>query len=153
MKKLYVDKIRSAWKLIWKLSVFRYLLTGGCLFLIDLTIFLSLKRLGITTPVAQIISRSIGAAVGFVAHKFFSFGSKERTTSILVTQGRGYLICTIINLFISPVLITGFEMLIHSSLVLGKVVIELFMVLETYLILRLIFSRSVVTTRRPYYDC
>ncbi len=122
------------------LSPVRYLMTGGALFAIDLAVFLTLKHLDASTPLAQVVSRTVGAAVGFVGHKAFSFRNRDRETRAIAVQGGGYLACTILNIIISPFIVTGVELLLPYNLTFVKIVAEVVMVTETYFVLRWVFK-------------
>ncbi|MFO8071542.1 MAG: GtrA family protein [Polyangia bacterium] len=127
------------WRRLSDWSAFRYLVTGGVLFVIDLSIFLGLKRLETPTPIAQAISRTTGALIGFAGHKLYSFRNREWKGSRLAAQGTGYTVLTVANIFISPAVVMGFEWLLPGRLVLVKVLAEVVMVTETYLVLSWLF--------------
>lgn len=130
--------------MLLKYTPIRYSITGILLFVVDLTVFLTLKHFGATTLFSQFVSRSVGASLGFVGHKFFSFCNKKFSMSVIAIQGTGYISCSIFNIFISPFVVLGFEYLIPNNLFLVKFLAEVIMVVETYFILKWIFgSRSI----------
>ncbi|MFT5720530.1 MAG: putative flippase GtrA [Motiliproteus sp.] len=125
-------------------SAFRYLLTGGGLFCIDLLCFLlCLELLGLSVAMAQVISRSVGALVGFFGHKYFSFKnntSADSSVSRLSLQSLGYFIVTFVNIMLSPFVVSYCMDLFRDNILIAKIVAEVFLVLETYLLLRLVFT-------------
>ncbi len=131
--------LQEIWRRLSEWSMFRYLVTGGVLFLIDLAVFLGLKEIETPTPVAQAISRTCGALIGFAGHKLYSFRNRDWKGGRLAAQGTGYTVLTVVNIFFSPAVVTGFEWLLPGRLVLVKVLAEVVMVSETYLVLRWLF--------------
>ena len=117
----------------------RYLVIGGMLFLVDLSVFLLLKRLGLPTSLAQLSSRSVGALLGFVAHKRITFRNVDNRSSVLALQGGGYLLATLLTILISPFVVSGIEILIPRQLVVVKIVSEILMVIASYLAMRIVF--------------
>jgi putative flippase GtrA len=103
---------------------------------------LSLKRIGAPTPIAQVISRSVGATVGFAGHKVFSFRNRDQSAKTFAAQGTGYLTITLINIAISPAVVTAVEHFLPGNLPLVKVLAEIVMVTETYFVLRWIFKKK-----------
>lgn len=135
-------------RMIWllELSFFRYLLTGAGLFLIDLTIFMiCVLILGLDIRLGQIISRTVGAIVGFFGHKYFSFRSnREHSPSLLAFQGSAYTLITIFNILLSPIVLYMIVETTYGKLVLAKVITEIIIVSNTYILLRILF----VTNRK-----
>jgi putative flippase GtrA len=128
------------------LSFFRYLLTGAGLFLIDLAVFMMcVIVLGVDVRLGQIISRTIGAIVGFFGHKYFSFRSnREHSLSLLAFQGSTYTLITIFNILLSPIVLYMAVETTHGELISAKVITEIILVIETYVLLRILF----VTARK-----
>lgn len=123
-------------------SLPRYLLVGGGLFLVDLAVFLLLKRaFGLPTPIAQGVSRTVGSVTGFAAHKFFTFRNRDTTVTGVATQGSGYVALTVFNILFSPLVVSGVEHLLPGNLVRIKFLAEIILVTETFLVLRFIFRR------------
>lgn len=125
-------------------SMVRYLLTGGGLFCIDLACFyICFEMLNFSIEVSQVISRSIGAFVGFFGHKFYSFKNSNAPTDGIPNisdQGFGYLMVTVFNILFSPLVVSYCMHVIQDNILLSKIVAEVFLVLETYILLRFIFT-------------
>ena len=139
--------MKKIWKWILsllKIKTVRYLLTGGILFVIDFIVFYILKKpLKVDIRIAQFISRSVGAAVGFIGHKFFVFENKDTRLISLSMQGVLYIALVVFNIFASGYLIYFLNKVVKiEGLVILKVLTEIVMVTETYLVLHLIFYKK-----------
>lgn len=130
------------WLLEW--SFFRYLLTGAGLFLIDLAVFMTCTLIfGLEVWLGQIISRTVGAIVGFFGHKYFSFHSKkEHSRSLLALQSSVYILITILNILLSPIVVYMAVEVTHGKLISAKIITEIILVGETYILLRILFVTS-----------
>lgn len=132
----------------WPASVqdprLRYLGVGATLFIIDLTVFLVLKDIGVSTVLAQVFSRTAGSVIGFFGHKLVSFSNPNYGVVLVVWQGLTYSMVTVINICISPLLVSSLESLLPERWVLVKVLAEFVLVIETYIILHWIFRRQAV---------
>jgi putative flippase GtrA len=119
----------------------RYLATGAALFFLDLAIYVVLHMgFGIAIMTAQLISRTTGAAVGFIAHKFISFAAGDQPqASSVARQSIAYTIVMGANIIISPFLVVWLVGLLDGRAVAGKLVSDAIIITETYLILRVIF--------------
>jgi putative flippase GtrA len=125
-------------------SGLRYLFTGGGLFFLDLGIYVLLHvGFGVGIMKAQFISRTVGAAVGFIAHKFISFGAfggqDEKQSVSVASQGVAYTLVMGTNIVISPFLVALMVMLVGGHAILGKLLSDAIIIAETYLLLRIIF--------------
>ncbi len=120
----------------------RYLAVGLGLFAVDCAVFFSLKFAGLPIAVAQLVSRSVGAGVGFFGHKYFSFRNTDNESVDLAAQGSGYLGVTVLNILLSPVVVVGLDKLLPVPLLVVKVIAEAFMVIETFLLLNLVFRNK-----------
>ena len=125
-------------------QVLRYLLVGGLLFALDTAVFLSLvKGLDLDVRLAQLASRTVGAAAGCVGHRAFTFRQQGKVAArSLTAQGTGYLTVTLLNIGISPFVVQAATWAIPFSLVLAKVAAEVFLVVETFLLLRIVFRQE-----------
>ena len=132
-------------------SFFRYLLTGVGLFFIDLTVFMiCMLILGLDVRLGQIISRTVGATVGFFGHKYFSFRSnRDHSLSLLAFQGSAYTLITVLNILLSPIIVYMAVKATHGELISAKVITEIILVSETYILLRILF----VTNRKKDASC
>jgi putative flippase GtrA len=122
-------------------SGLRYLATGASLFFFDLAIYVILQTgFGVAIMTAQLVSRTAGATVGFLAHKYISFGvGGEKQASSVASQGIAYTIVMGANIVISPFLVAWMVYLLDDRAVVGKIVSDAIIIAETYLILRIIF--------------
>lgn len=122
-------------------SSIRYLLAGVFLFVLDFAIYFVLARIfGIEPGVAQFVSRGTGALVGFFVHRDFSFRMDGAAHRISTTgQGAGYTLVTIANLLGSPFLVHWSVAALGGRIALGKLAVDVFLVLESYLVLRILF--------------
>ncbi|CAN7443295.1 GtrA family protein [Caballeronia sp. LjRoot31] len=123
----------------------RYVAVGGGTFLVDLCCFLLLvKQAGISPEVAQACSRTVGAAVGFFGHKYFSFaqpeaaGSKGRSSSVQVV---GYICIMVAGIVLSPFVIWFMLRIVQPHLVLAKILTEGVMVCINFVLMKALFSR------------
>lgn len=89
------------------------------------------------TSLAQIISRSVGATVGFYGHKYFTFQSDQQGG--LIQQGGYYAIITIFNITFSPVVVHIALMMTGDKIIAAKIIAEIFLVMETFILLRTVF--------------
>lgn len=155
-----MKSIAEMLKKIFKVKIVRYILTGGVLFLIDYAIFYTLsKKAGLDVRVSQFISRFTGAAIGFIAQKVFVFENRDKRAVAVSVQGGLYLGLTIFNIFLSGFLVNWLEGLLLPVLQNAsapswfnfivrdwriftvKVINEVIMVTETYIVLNLIFRK------------
>ena len=66
--------------------IFRYLLTGGVAWLVDVAVFtLCLTSVGIVW--AQVLARSSGAAIGLVGHTFVVFRERDTRPANIIFSG------------------------------------------------------------------
>ncbi|WP_201217662.1 GtrA family protein [Halochromatium roseum] len=119
----------------------RYLMVGIVLFMIDWVVFYSmLLVMEASIDMAQIVSRACGASCGFVVHKYFSFRELTRLrSSRTVYQGFGYFLVALFNIMISPLLLNLVLMLTADTLFISKIILEMILVLQTYLLMLLVF--------------
>ena len=121
----------------------RYVIVGTMLFAIDFGLFLILVRLvSLDLRVAQAISRTAGAALGFFAHRYVSFRSTgNRALFHWTGQGAGYFATVVLlNLVASPLVVWGVYRAVGARLILAKVTTDVILVLLSYFLLRIVFS-------------
>lgn len=127
---------------VWTFA--RYLGVGGGTFLVDLVCFMVLVRLGGLSPeVAQIFSRTAGAASGFLGHKYFSFANSDRATEqkrSSTFQMIGYLGVTVFGITVSPFVIRLMLYLDGDRLLIGKICTEIVMVCVNFVAMRALFQ-------------
>lgn len=122
------------------LRFLRFLVVGGALFAIDLGLFLALHdALALTVPVAQASSVTVRTIIGFVAHKWFTFrGDTADDPATTARQGVAYLVQGVLNAPISVAIVWGCVWLLDGWALGGKVLAEGVMVVEVYLLYRLV---------------
>ena len=137
----WFGKFQALLRVLADLTFARYLATGFTLFIIDMASFLMcVHTLELSIEVAQVFGRALGAGIGFLAHRFISFRSDVKPSVFSLTaQGSGYVVLVLLNIAISPFVVRTAVALIGGNLVLGKVIAEVFLVCETYLLLRSLF--------------
>lgn len=139
------DKIRAMnfIRLMLRSPALRYIIVGGVLFLLDLAIFLFVHSVLLqTTEFSQVISRTVGATVGFAGHKWFTFRNGDSSGRALIGQSSGYVFVTIFNIFFSAWLVAILDQVLPLCIVGVKMVSEVILVVETYILLRLLFPSS-----------
>lgn len=99
-------------------TFFRYIFVGGSLFIVDLTAFLiATSYYSITPAISQLISRSLGATIGFIAHKNITFKKRNnKQKHSVVSQGSGYILLSVFTFFISPIVLLQFLSWVHEFL-------------------------------------
>jgi putative flippase GtrA len=125
-------------------EVFRFLLSGGSLFVLDITAFIICRKVfGIEVFWAELMARTVGASTGFLVHKFFTF-AREAESSAMSTrsQGFGYAVTTLFNLALSPFLVAGLVYLLAPYEVFAKALGSILLAMETFLVFRFIFRDS-----------
>ncbi|UCG92455.1 MAG: GtrA family protein [candidate division WOR-3 bacterium] len=120
----------------------RYIVMGGCIFLLDLGVFLMFDFLGLDIRIAQGISRSTGAVSGFFIHKYITFQNNKSDIPSFLMQGSAYGVSTVAFILVSPFIVYFFVQLFNRNLIVAKIVAELCMVVVIYGILNIIFRCS-----------
>ncbi|MEX3931233.1 GtrA family protein [Paraburkholderia phymatum] len=122
----------------------RYIGVGGASFLVDFACFMALVRLGGFNPaLAQVFSRTVGAASGFLGHKYFSFAhsdpavAQKRSSTF---QMIGYLGVTVFGITVSPFVIELMLWLCGGRLLIGKLCTEVVMVCINFVAMRALFG-------------
>jgi len=125
-------------------TIFRFLLSGSTLFVIDVTTFVICRKVfGIEVFWSELIARTTGASVGFLLHKFFTFANPEGASAMGARkQGAGYLVTVSFNLAFSPFLVSWLVGLLHPYELMGKVLGSVLLAFETFIIYRFIFRES-----------
>lgn len=123
----------------------RYLGVGGGSFLVDFACFITLVRLaGFTPELAQVFSRTAGAASGFLGHKYFSFANsdpeaaRKRSSTFQVI---GYLAVTVFGIVVSPFVIQLMLYLDGDRLLIGKLCTEVVMMCINFVAMRALFGQ------------
>jgi putative flippase GtrA len=128
---------------LFAIKVVRYVLVGGFLFLVDVSVFLALvKGAGVGLGLAQVVSRTAGAATGFLLHRAWTFAGDGEHRLSLPFQGSGFVALNLVNIAISPLVVTGVDHLFHFPLLVTKIVSEALIVGESFVMLRWIFRRT-----------
>lgn len=122
----------------------RYLIVGGGLFGLDLLVFLTLTAaFGVGPALAQMAARGVGAGVGFIGHRYYSFnqlGVKPGGSAVM--QGGCYLFVFLATFLLSPLVVVGMLDLLGGRVVLAKIMSEVVLVLISYTAMRFVFSNS-----------
>ena len=127
-------------------SFLRYLVTGGAVFALDFAVWITcVSVFAWDVRTSQLLSRTVGALAGFFGHKHFSFqqGDDYRPNAV-ATQGGAYTAGMIFNIIISPFVVYYCIWLVRplpGSLIIGKLLADVLLVIESYVLLRIIFRR------------
>ena len=121
---------------------FKYILIGGCLFLIDLSTFLFATNYLKIDPVwSQFSSRATGAMIGFIAHKNITFKKKRLKQHFnMAKQSTGYMLVAFFTFFISPFILLQFLSWMHGHKVYAKIFTEVILVTITFFSMKYIFK-------------
>jgi len=125
-------------------QLFRFLLSGGTLFVIDLAAFIICRKVfGIDVFWSEFIARVTGAATGFVLHKFFTFANPKGESAVGARkQGAGYVATVSFNLVFGPFLVSWLVVLLHPYELMAKILGSVLLAFETFIIYRFIFRES-----------
>lgn len=124
----------------------RFGLVGGGLFVLDLGIFLGLvEGLAASVALAQFISVTIRSIVGFFAHKWFTFrGDTADDAKTTAGQTVAYILQGVLNIPLSTVVVVACVWLFGGWELAGKLLGEVLMILEVYLLYRfIVFGRGL----------
>lgn len=123
------------------LRPFRYLVTGGIAWLVDLAVFTFFLPIVGIAP-AQLAARIVGAVVAFVGHKLFVFRSVEGNPSTLAGQSARYAALGILAYISSAVALIFLIEYLHWNVVAAKIIVEVGVVLMNYTVMKtMIFHR------------
>ena len=122
--------------------IFRYLLTGGVAWLVDVAVFtLCLTSVGILW--AQVLARASGAAIGFVGHKFVVFRELDARPANVIPQIAGYGLLWMLSFTVSTVALVWLISRWHVEPLLAKVVVETGIVVLNYLVMHHVIFRLI----------
>lgn len=129
---------------LFQASPLRYLIVGGLLFAVDLAVFLFLhKLLGLGPALAQLAARGSGAAVGFFAHRHYTFRQALPVSRFGPgVQGGGYLSLALVTFLLSPIVLVLTLEALGGRAVPAKLITEAVLVTLTYLALRFLFAKD-----------
>jgi putative flippase GtrA len=114
---------------------FRYLVTGGVAWLVDLTVFTFLLPLtGIVS--AQFVARIAGAIVAFLGHKLFVFRALDRSPAALATQTLGYAALWVLAYGLSAAALVILIGHLNWNTIAAKFVVEVGIVLMNYTVMK-----------------
>jgi len=120
-------------------STLRYLLVGGTLFLLDFAVTRLLYiQLHQPLELSQWVGRLTGAAVGYWAHRLFTFQSS--TDPVRKTHLRFWLVAAFLW-SISPVVLREMLAFFPASFLVAKVLTEALLVGASYTLLRFVVFR------------
>jgi putative flippase GtrA len=133
---------------LFAVEALRYLAVGGSLFVLSASVLYVLSRgLGLDLRVAEGLSRATGAAVGFFAHRYLTFlGARGQEARPVSMQGLSYVAVTVSGLVISPWLLWGLYQALSPHLLVAKVLCDGIMLIQTFILLRLVFASSSKAT-------
>lgn len=115
----------------------RYVVVGGVGFVVNLLVFLALADgLGLDVRWAEVVSRVLGGVVTFFGHKHVTFSGDQALPASL--QGASYLALAAVNVALAPWVVFGC-VAAFGGLVWPKLVAEVLLTVESYLLTRLIF--------------
>lgn len=119
--------------------ILRFLAVGGGLFVLDFSVFTGLISAAVSVPLAQIVSVTVRTLAGFVVHKWVTFrGDTADDASTTGRQGLAYLVQAAANAPVSVVVVWGCVGLLDGWAPGGKVLAELVMLVEVYLLYRVV---------------
>lgn len=98
-------------------EVFRFLIGGGSAVLTDWLSYRFLLNTGITISAAKVVSYVLGAAVGFVINKFWTFESKQLKKSEILKYIILYACSAAANTCINNLVLSLFEISVLAFLV------------------------------------
>ena len=121
-----------------------YIVVGLSLFGIDLATVVGLVNLFEIDPgPAQLVGRTVGAIVGFFAHRHLTFrDALQNPGNSTAVQGGGYVLVGVLTLLASPFVLLGFLSLVGDHLVIAKVLTECILVMFTFVGLRVVFREQ-----------
>jgi len=78
---------------------YRYLLIGGSVYLLELTVIFVAQQLGASAVVAVSLSFWIGLCVSFLLQKLITFGDKRTHRKLLIPQLAAFSLLVLFNFF------------------------------------------------------
>jgi len=78
---------------------YRYLLIGGSVYLLELTVIFVAQQLGASAVVAVSLSFWIGLCVSFLLQKLVTFGDKRTHRKLLIPQLAAFSLLVLFNFF------------------------------------------------------
>lgn len=124
----------------------RFVLVGTGLFLFDTLVFsFVVWGLGVPPVWAQGISRTVASIAGFLWHRGWTFRHPDSAyRSGMAVQGVGFLGLTLANIVLSPMVLAALLVVLPRPVLLTKVLAEAVIVVESFLVLRLVFRHGAV---------
>ncbi len=114
---------------------FRYLVTGGVGWLVDLAVFtFFLPLAGIVS--AQLAARIAGAIVAFLGHKLFVFRALDRSPTALATQTLGYAALWALAYILSAAALVILIGHLNWNIIAAKIVVEVGIVFMNYTVMK-----------------
>lgn len=144
-----MNVLESFARRVLRLSFARYLGVGIGLFLLDFLLFLLLnKGFGVDLRIAQGISRSSAAVVGFFGHRHLTFrATQERGGHSFLDQGLAYVyVALFLGLVAGPLTIWVVHAAVQGQTVVAKIVTDALMVLFSYGLMRVVFRVDPAVT-------
>jgi len=125
-------------------EVFRFLLSGGSLFVLDFTVFYICHfHLEMAVWGSELTGRSVGATTGFLVHKLFTFANPKGASALSAKkQGAGYFSTVLFNLAFSPILVSALAWLLYPYVAMAKAIGSILLAIETFVVFRFLFRES-----------
>lgn len=119
---------------LWARQPVRYIVVGGGAFAVNFALFLALQP-WMDVRLAEAIARALATVLTFFGHRHVTFRAADGAAA---TQGIGYIALAAVNVLISP-WVVYFAVDLLGHVVAGKLVSEVIMTVESYLVSALIF--------------
>ena len=97
-------------------EILRFLVGGGSAVLTDFITYHLLMRIGVSVDISKAVSYVLGAAVGFVINKLWTFESKEFKISEIIKYIILYACSAAINTFVNSLVLGWFNIYILAFL-------------------------------------
>ncbi len=124
----------------------RYIIVGGITYVVDLFIYLLVVTFSSSLFLEGNISgRIVGALIGFYLHKYWTFNGRQIYST--KKQIMNYSLLLLFNIFLSSILLTGFNLYWHSlGSVWSRIFTDILIIILTFLCSRFIFRRHKISS-------
>ena len=123
---------------------FRYLLSGGVAWLVDLAVFTLCLGVG-GIAVAQFAARTVGALVAFIGHKVFVFRAHEYRPRIIARQSVYFAALWLFSYVTSTLALIVLIDRLDWNVVVSKLLVEIGVVLVNYTVMKSFIFHRVET--------
>lgn len=127
----------------------RYVIVGGGTYVADFLIYLLVVTLAPTMYLqGNVAGRLTGAVIGFVMHKYWTFGGQHSRS--IVTQALSYALLLFLNIGLSSALLMGFNTYRPDiGPVLARVITDILVIGFTFIFSKLIFKHQATSDDAP----